>query len=155
MTHSVSHTSSTTDHDMPNRDAAASPFTSWPGLLSQWNIELASFYGRRMQAYAMLPVTLMLCVSPEDVVDAQEDFSRTLVADYRAAAGKLAEAAGCDARAIPSGDRAQAYAASLLKAQDDARALLDQAQAQARRIIAEAEAQIAGKHGAAGKTKAA
>jgi hypothetical protein len=112
----------------------------WLGMLGQWNMEIASFYGRRLQAYAMLPVNLMLCVSPEDAIDAQEDFSATLLADYRAAAEKLMQATG--------GGATEAYAGALLKAQEDARNILDQARAQAQRIIAEAEARMAEPHAA-------
>jgi hypothetical protein len=155
MTHSNSNQSPKTDHGMPNRDAAASSPAPWLGMLNQWNTDIASFYGRRMQAYAMLPVNLMLCVSPGDVADAQEDFSRTLMADYRAAAEKLAQAAGLEAGKTQGGDATQAYAAALLKAQDDARAILEQARAQAQRIIADAEARIAEPHSADGDTKAA
>jgi hypothetical protein len=155
MTHSTAKDTPNTDHGTPNRDAAVSSLTPWLGMLTQWNTDIASFYGRRMQAYAMLPVNLMLCVSPEDVVDAQEDFSRTLMADYRAAAEKLAQATGLEAGKAQGGDATQAYAAALLKAQDDARAILDQARAQAQRIIAEAQARIAEPHHADGDTKAA
>jgi len=43
-----------------------------------------------MQEYSVLPFSLMLCTSFDDFTDAQQKFSETLVADYRAAAERVA-----------------------------------------------------------------
>jgi hypothetical protein len=124
-------------------------------MLSRWNMEIASLYGKRMQEYCMLPFNLMLRVSPDDLADAQDDFSETLLADYRAAAEKLTDAFGAGTRKTSGNEATEAYAAVLLKAQEDARNMLDQARAQAQRIINDAEARAAGAQAGESETRAA
>ena len=124
------------------------PAVSWVQMLARWNMEIASLYGKRMQEYCLVPVNLMRCASPDDLARAQEEFSQTLLADYREAAEKLA-------RAIGAGAAEGGYAAALLRAQEDARDILDQAKAQAQRIIEEAKARSAEPQAAEGRTKAA
>jgi len=126
------------------------PAVSWVQMLARWNMEIASLYGKRMQEYCLLPVNLMRCASPDDLARAQEEFSQTLLSDYRDAAEKLARAIGAGAAEGGSG-----YAAALLRAQEDARDILDQAKAQAQRIVEEAEARSAGPMTAGAETKAA
>jgi F0F1-type ATP synthase membrane subunit b/b' len=72
--------------------------------------------------------------------------------DYRAAAEKLARAVGADTGKAGGHEE---YAARLLKAQEDARDILDQAKAQAQRIIEDAEKRSAEPQKAGGQTKAA
>jgi hypothetical protein len=128
--------------------------TSWLNLLGRWNMEIASLYGKRMQECSVFPFSLMMCTSPDDVTDAQERFSGILLADYRAAAEKLMHSIGTH-RQSDGSEADQAYAATLLKAQDDARNILDQARAHAKRIIDDAQAQTAGPRDVTEKTKAA
>ena len=116
---------------------------SWLQMLGQWNIEIVSLYGKRMRECGMFPLSLMLCTSPDDVTDAQEKFSETLLADYRAAAEKLTRAIGADASKVRGNEANEVYAAALLKGQEDARNILDQARAHAMRIIEDAKAQNA------------
>jgi hypothetical protein len=114
--------------------------TSWLDMLGEWNTEIASLYGKRLQECGMFPFSVMTCTSPDDLTDAQEKFSETLLADYRATAEKLMHAFGTQSRA--GSEASDAYAAALLKAQDDARNILDQARAHAKRIIDEARASL-------------
>jgi hypothetical protein len=111
--------------------------TSWLDMLGEWNTEIASLYGKRLQHCGMFPFSVMTCTSPDDFTDAQEKFSQTLLADYRATAEKLAHSFGTQSRV--GSEASEAYAAALLKAQDDARNILDQARAHAKRIIDEAQ----------------
>jgi hypothetical protein len=103
-------------------------------LLGQWNFRMAGLYAKRFQELALLPVQFAQCTSMEDVADVQETFSRVLVEDYREAAQIFAQVSESE-----TARDSEAYAGILLKAQADAAALLDQAKAQARQIIAEAE----------------
>ena len=128
--------------------------SSWLPLLGQWNMELAFLYGKRLQEYCMLPFSMTLCTSPDDVADAAEKFSETLLADYRQTAAKLAQSVASDAKALVKHAN-EAYATILLKAQDDARNILDQARAQASRIVADADARSAAPPAAVDKTKVA
>jgi len=123
---------------------------SWLQLLARWNMEIMFLYGKRLQEYAVLPLRVMQCTSPDDLAKAQDRFSETLLTDYRAAAEKLARAIGANES---SGH--QEYAAHLLKAQDDARDIIDQARAQAQRIIEEAKTRSAEPQAAGSQTKAA
>jgi acetyl esterase/lipase len=119
-------------------------------MLSRWNFEIASLYGKRMQEYSVLPFSLMLCTSFDDFTDAQQKFSETLVADYRAAAERVANSVHAGKE-----QASEAYASALLKAQEDARNIIDQARAHAKRIIEDAEAEVAKPKTAEDKTKAA
>ncbi len=102
-------------------------------FLYQWNAELASLYGKRLQELSTVPLGLMLCTSPDDLVDLQEDFSRTLTRDYREAWDRLGRAFICINKAS-----SETYAATILKAQEDAGKILELARAQAERIVAQA-----------------
>lgn len=126
----------------PRRDAekhakatASQPAVADDQMLMRWNSELVSLYSKRMQEYWALPLQMMTCASPDDVADVQERFMRKLREDYGAAAAGLAELATRGLSVEPQ----ENYAATLLKAQEDARAIIDQARAQAARIMAEAE----------------
>jgi hypothetical protein len=129
--------------------------TSWLNLLGRWNMEIASLYGKRMQECSVFPFSLMMCTSPDDVTDAQERFSGILLTDYRAAAEKLMRSIGTHTHLSDGTEADQAYAATLLKAQEDARNILDQARAHAKRIIDDAQAQTAVLRDVTEKTKAA
>ena len=122
---------------------------SWLQLLARWNMEIMFLYGKRMQEYSVLPLRVMQCTSPDDLAKAQGQFSETLLTDYRAAADKLARAIGA------TGKGHEEYAARLLKAQEDARDIIDQAKAQAKRIVEDAEKRSTEPQKAAGQTRAA
>ena len=126
-------------------------------LLGRWNVEIAALYGKRIQECCMFPFNLLLCTSPDDVTDAQEKFSRILMANYKSAAQKLARTVAGDVR--DDHGASEVYAATLLKAQEDARNILDQAKAQAQRILdtaaASAETQTPDTQAAVPQTQAA
>ncbi len=149
MTTSSSNESAKADQNIHTGDASAS---SWLQMLSRWNMEIASLYGKRMQECCAFPLSLMLCTSPDDVTDAQEKFSGTLLADYRDAAEKLTRAIGANASKVEANE---AYAAALLKGQEDARNILDQARAHAKRIVEDAQAQSVVPQAAKDQIKAA
>jgi hypothetical protein len=142
MTTSSSKGSAKADQNIRTSETPASA-ASWLQMLSQWNLEIVSLYGKRMRECSMFPLSMMLCTSPDDVADAQEKFSETLLADYRAAAEKLTRAIGADASKVRGNEANEAYAAALLKGQEDARNILDQARAHAMRIIEDAQGQNA------------
>lgn len=152
MTTSSSKGSAKADQTTRTSDAPASA-ASWLQMLSQWNLEIVSLYGKRMRECSMFPLSMMLCTSPDDVADAQEKFSETLLADYRAAAEKLTRAIG--AGRVRGNESNEAYAAVLLKAQEDARNILDQARAHAKRIIEDAQGQNAEQQNGMDQIKAA
>ncbi len=124
-------------------------------MLGRWNFEIASLYGKRFQEACAFPFSLMLCTSFDDVTDAQQKYSEILMADYRATAEKIAHAFVSGQTLARGTSATEAYSAALLKAQDDARNIIDQARAQAQRIIADAEALMAKPQAAGDKTKAA
>ncbi len=151
MTTSTSKTSAKAGQNVRASDAPTSA-ASWLQMLGRWNMEITSLYGKRMQEYFLLPLRVMQSTSPDDLAKAQDRFSETLLSDYRAAAEKLARAVAADTG--KSGGHEE-YAARLLKAQEDARDIIDQAKAQAQRIIEDAEKRSAEPQKAGGRTKAA
>lgn len=115
------------------------------GFLFSWNAELTTFYARRFQQYWSLPFRLAQCVRPEDVQSLQEDFLQRLAADYRNEAARLSRIVSGPGEASPaSTDAAEAaYAARLNDAQRDAAMIIEQAKAQAERIVESAEKRTA------------
>jgi hypothetical protein len=111
---------------------AADAFT----LLTRWNYSLVAFYLRRWQRQMELPFHLARSTSPAELVEARRAFEEDLIADY----GDQAEALHQTCWETPSPWDPGDYGGVLLKAQEDARLLLDQAKAQADRIIASARA---------------
>ena len=138
MTTSSLKESEAADQGSPASDAPTTPATSWFQAMGRWNIEIAGLCGKRMQYWTTFPMRLMQCKSSDDLSNVQTEFSQTLLTDYRAAAEKLVLAINRspDNRRI---DRDQEYASTLLKAQEDARNIIDQARAQAKRIVEEAQ----------------
>lgn len=116
----------------------AAPFL---GMLQKWNTELAGFYLARIQQYAVLPQALMGCRDPEDISKLQKQFFNQLVDDYRIEADTLSRIAMSGAT---DGEELASYSAEILKAQADAQNILEQARAQAEKIIADAEAATTG-----------
>ncbi|MGB8316179.1 MAG: hypothetical protein WCE69_17000 [Aestuariivirga sp.] len=160
MTTSFSKVPAKSDQNAPNADAI-SPATSTLQLLGRWNTEIVSLYGKRMQEYSFIPFNLLLCTSADDLTDVQEKFSKTLMADYRAATENLRRLFDADISKAGGSEANKAYSAALLKAQEDARNILDQARAHATRLIEHAELQVTKLQAAVepqvaeGKTKAA
>ena len=125
--------------EAPRKDPNVPAAMPWFNMLGHWNVEIASLYGRRLQEWSTIPLRLMNCWSMDDLLDEHEQFSQRLMSDYRTAAGKLAHSLD-SAAAVSKVDPAELYAATLLKAQEDAARILDQAKSQARQIIESVEA---------------
>ena len=106
-------------------------------FLFDWNAEITKFYLSRFQNYGLVPWRLQSCTTPEDFSELQADFQRQLAEDYEGVAGRLSQIAGASEHS--AGTRQDSdYAAGLLKAQEDAKAIIEQAKAQAASIVAEA-----------------
>jgi hypothetical protein len=106
-------------------------------FLFAWNTEIARFYLNRCQQYWLLPLRLLSCAAPADLQTFQVEFLRKLTEDYRDLATKLLQIAGLPTQSLEKAAQ-EHYAATLLKAQRDAAAILDQAMAQADRMRASA-----------------
>ena len=141
------------DRDSPTGNVPT-PATPWFQAMGRWNIEIASLCSRRMQYWSTFPMRLMQCSSSDDLSKAQDEFSQILLTDYRAAAEKLVLAINSSASSgqIESN---QEYATTLLKAQEDAGNIIDQARAQAKRIVEEAQSRADETRTKGDRTKAA
>ncbi len=131
--------------EQPDSAAPAGAEASPLEMLSAWNLEVGRFYLRRYQQYWKLPTRMQSLLTQNDFKEVQSEFFADLAADYRGQAAKLAEIAGAhgaahgQATAPTSAETAEReYAASLLQAQEDAAAIIDQAKAQAEKILASA-----------------
>lgn len=107
-------------------------------FLGNWNQSLLGFYVGRLQQYWKVPSEIHPFSSPEEYIQLHERFLTKLVADYTEQAGKLMEIAGSE-RLVSLDPSESEYAAHLLKAQEDAAKIIDQAKAQAERILSAAE----------------
>ena len=141
MTTLSSNVRTKSDQSANTADVTA-PVTTMLQMLGRWNVEIVSLYGKRMQEYCFIPFNLLLCTSADDVSDVQEKFSETLTADYRAAAEKLTRSLDSNISKAGGIEASTAYSAALLRAQEDARNILDQARAHAKRIIEDAELEV-------------
>ena len=141
------------DRDSPAGDGPASA-ALWFQAMGRWNIEIASLCGKRLQFWSTFPMRLMQCRSSDDLSNVHDEFSQTLLTDYSAAAEKLVLAINRNANSGQI-EPNQEYATTLLKAQEDAKNIIDQARAQAKRIVEEAQSRGDETRAKADKTKAA
>jgi hypothetical protein len=112
-------------------------------LLARWNYSLAAFYLRRFQRQMDLPLRLVRTTSPADLMEVRRAFETDLIADYADQAAVLHRTcaeAGHTGGAEPS---TVDYGGELLKAQEHAAQLIEQAKTQAERIVARAKARAA------------
>lgn len=107
-------------------------------FLFDWNAEITRLYLFRCQQYWMLPLRLRSCFTPAETQAVQADFLHRLIEDYRDAAARLSQIADVPKQPSEPAPKAE-YARILLKAQEDAAAIIDQAKAQADRILASAQ----------------
>jgi hypothetical protein len=119
-------------------------------VLTNWNLSMLNFYMNRAQAYWALPTELPALLTPDDCVDAQEQFLATMVADYAAQAERLRQIVP-EGVAQPDESCGTGYEQGLLKAQADAAKIIDQAKRQAARIMADAEKRASALSGAPAK----
>ncbi len=132
---------STECREQSNEPARQHDMLSVAGFLTRWNAEITRFYTQRHQHYWQLPFELLSCRSTDDLQKLQEKFRRELLEDYHA------EVASLSSIATEVSDQAEGfdngYAAGLLKAQEDAAVIIDQAKKQAERILNTAHDQAA------------
>lgn len=106
-------------------------------FLFEWNAEITRFYLSRFQKYGLLPWSLQSCRTPDDFSALQAEFQRQLAEDYEEEAARLSRIVGASEHSAGATQDSD-YAAGLLKAQEDAAAIIEQAKAQAESIVAEA-----------------
>lgn len=107
------------------------------GFLMKWNAELTRFYAERYRQYWLAPVRMMSCRSLEDIQELQNDFRNELFDAYRSEAATLS--AIVTEQRHSSGDGFhEGYAEGLLKAQEDAAVIIEQAKRQAEQIMSTA-----------------
>ncbi len=120
---------------------AGRPVGEGMALLADWNSSLAEFYFRRVQLYWLYPLDLVQLGSFDEVARSLKEFEAQLITDYEDQAEELARIVRREPRKlnIPA---IRDYETSILKAQEDAAAIIDQAKVQAERIIDSARAQV-------------
>jgi len=106
-------------------------------FLFDWNMEITRFYQSRFQKYGLLPWRVQSCRAPDDFGALQAEFQCQLVEDYERVAARLSRIVGASEHSAGATEDPD-YAASLLKAQEDAATIIEQAKAQAESIVAEA-----------------
>jgi hypothetical protein len=107
-------------------------------FLFGWNMEMAQFYFRRYQQYCTSPVSFMACRSVEELRVRHAEFLQQMMSDYRENAHRLSMIAGW---ANPNASLDSEYASKLIKAQEDAAAIIEQAKVKANRILESANKQ--------------
>lgn len=112
---------------MPNTNTTENNAAPSIGFLLEWNAEVTRFYLSRFQKCAALPWRLTTCQSPEETQEVQASFMSDLAEDYRQQANRLTDIVG--------GVGEDVYTARLLKAQEDAGAIIAQAKVQADEIM--------------------
>ena len=118
-----------------NNDGAATM-----AFLSEWNEEIVQFYVNRYQQYWSLPMQLQSCSSLDDLRALQQDFQATLFEEYRDEAARLSRVVNAACKSLAPEQQSD-YETALLKAQQDAAAIIEQAKVQAEQILAAARQQ--------------
>ncbi|NNE21272.1 MAG: hypothetical protein HKN11_01550 [Rhizobiales bacterium] len=108
-------------------------------MLSNWNLSLYGFYFERLQEWWKTSLEVPALRSADDYVELHEQFLDKMVGDYAEQAENLSEIVRSEFQSSRNPDDSN-YEEHLLKAQQDAAQIIDQAKAQAEHIIAEAEA---------------
>ncbi|MEX0853742.1 MAG: hypothetical protein WD036_10750 [Bauldia sp.] len=129
------------ERDQPEKVGERS-LTGGAALLAGWNQSLAEFYLRRFQKYWQYPLQLAEMRSLEDVAQSLVAFEAQLLADYADQAEALQRLARSESGRATG--RTGHYESRLLKAQHDAALIIEQAKAQAERIIASARSRADG-----------
>ncbi len=122
-------------------DAGERPLSGGAVLLADWNASLADFYVRRWQKYWQFPAALAELRSLTGLAESLVEFEKELLADYADQADELQRIARGEHRGTGETPVRQ-YEALLLKAQSDAAEIIEQAKAQAERIMASAQAGV-------------
>lgn len=107
-------------------------------LLARWNYSLATFYARRVERWWAYSLGLAQIRSPEQFGRSFLGFETDLLADYAEQAGELQQIA-LDRSDETANAPSETYETTLLKAQKDAALIIEQAKAQADRILRSAQ----------------
>jgi hypothetical protein len=118
-------------------EKAERPMAGGAGVVANWNYSLAAFYARRLQKYWQYPFELAKMRSLEEFALSLIEFETELLDDYADQADEFRRIVSEEGRQTP-GSRGQVYEAQLLKAQRDAALIIEQAKAQAERIVTSA-----------------
>ena len=78
-------------HDDTTMETAAQAYQAWFRSMMAMNSEATRFFTRRLQQDAQLPMTIVQCRSPQDVVQKQMEFLKTMANDYSNQAEKMGE----------------------------------------------------------------
>jgi len=132
---------STEYRDQSNKTAGQHDMLSVAAFLMKWKAEITRFYSQRYRHYWQLPLELLSCRSTDDLHELQEKFRKELLEDYRAEVSRLSSIA--TEVSDEAGGFDNGYATGLLKAQEDAAVIIDQAKKQAERILNTAHDQAA------------
>ena len=77
--------------DDTTMETAAQAYQAWFRSMMAMNSEATKFFTRRLQQDAQLPMTIVQCRSPQDVVQKQMEFLKTMANDYSNQAEKMGE----------------------------------------------------------------
>ena len=77
--------------DDTTMETAAQAYQAWFRSMMAMNSEATKFFTRRLQQDAQLPMTIVQCRSPQDVVQKQMEFLKTMANDYSGQAEKVGE----------------------------------------------------------------
>ncbi len=77
--------------DDTTMETAAQAYQAWFRSMMAVNTETTKFLTRRLQKDAQLPMTIIQCRSPQDLVQTQMEFLKTMAEDYSVQAEKVGE----------------------------------------------------------------
>ncbi len=77
--------------DDTTMETAAQAYQAWFRSMMAVNAETTKFLTRRLQKDAQLPMTIIQCRSPQDLVETQMNFLKTMAQDYSVQAEKVGE----------------------------------------------------------------
>ena len=77
--------------DDTTMETTAQAYQAWFRSMMAVNAETTKFLTRRLQKDAQLPMTIIQCRSPQDLVQTQMEFLKTMARDYSVQAEKVGE----------------------------------------------------------------
>lgn len=75
--------------DAATMQGAAEAYKAWMQCLMAVNTETAKFLTHRLQCDAQLPLSIVQCHNPQDIMQAQIEFFKTMAEDYSKQANKM------------------------------------------------------------------
>ena len=79
------------DLDDTTMETATQAYQTWFRSMMAMNAEATRFFTRRLQQDAQFPMTIIQCHSPQDVVQKQMEFLKTMADDYSSQTDKMGE----------------------------------------------------------------